>query len=167
MKILVRNNHNRVEEVITRAEKELALAKLIRRGANRDLMQLQKIKDFSQKVVVSDQRFATLWKSFKTIAKLLLTSEVDGRTWGDFIPLIPEHRQSFVKNGVQTCVKNVLAHIRVLAPLVPLEKLREETDDDNYLESIENAEPEVEDLSNFITKKLDIHLPCSDDEADS
>jgi hypothetical protein len=30
MKILVRNNHNRVEEVITRAEEELVLAKLIR-----------------------------------------------------------------------------------------------------------------------------------------
>jgi hypothetical protein len=52
-----------------------------------------------------------------------------------------------------------LAHIRVLAPSVPLEKLREDTDDDNYLESIENAESEVEDLANFIAEKLDIHLP--------
>ena len=38
MKILVRNSHNRAEEVITRAEEELALAKLIRRGADRDLV---------------------------------------------------------------------------------------------------------------------------------
>jgi hypothetical protein len=81
--------------------------------------------------------------------------------------LIPERLQGFVKNGVQTCVKNVLAYIHVLALSVPLEKLREETDDDNYLESIENAEPEVEDRANFIAKKLDIHLPCSNDEADS
>jgi hypothetical protein len=43
----------------------------------------------------------------------------------------------------------------------------EDTDDDNYLESIENAESEVEDLGNFIADKLDIHLPPSDDEADS
>jgi hypothetical protein len=64
-------------------------------------------------------------------------------------------------------VKNILAHIRVLAPSVPLEKLREDTDDDNYLESIENVESEVEDLANFITENLDIHLPPSDDEADS
>jgi hypothetical protein len=69
------------------------------------------------------------------------------------------HLQSFIKNEVQTCVKNVLAHIRVLAPSVPLEKLREETNDDNYLKSIENAESEVEDLANFIAEKLDIHLP--------
>jgi hypothetical protein len=72
-----------------------------------------------------------------------------------------------VKDGVQTCVKNVLAHVRVLAPSVPLEKLREDTDDDSYLESIENAEAEVEDLANFIADKLDIHLPLSDDEVDS
>jgi hypothetical protein len=75
--------------------------------------------------------------------------------------------QSFVKKGVQTCVKNVLAHVLVLALTVPLEKLREEVDDDNYLESIEKAELEVEDLANFIAEKLDIQLPSSDDEADS
>jgi hypothetical protein len=72
-----------------------------------------------------------------------------------------------VKDGVRACVKNVLAHICVLAPLVPLEKLRKDTNDDNYLESIENTESEVEVLANFITEKLDIHLPPSDDEADS
>jgi hypothetical protein len=75
--------------------------------------------------------------------------------------------QSFITKGVQTCVENVLAHIWVLALTVPLEKLREEADDDNYLESIENDDLEVEDLANFITEKLDIQLPSSDDEADS
>jgi hypothetical protein len=72
-----------------------------------------------------------------------------------------------VKDGARACIKNVLAHIRVLAPSVSLEKLREDTDDDNYLESIENAESEVEDLANFIADKLDIHLPPSDDKVDS
>ena len=38
IKILVRNSHNKDEEVITRAKEELALAKLIRRGADRDLV---------------------------------------------------------------------------------------------------------------------------------
>jgi hypothetical protein len=38
MKILVRNSHNRAEKVITRTEEELVLAKLIRRGADRDLV---------------------------------------------------------------------------------------------------------------------------------
>ena len=38
MKTLARNSHNRAEEVITRAEEELTLAKLIRRGADRDVV---------------------------------------------------------------------------------------------------------------------------------
>ena len=38
MKTLARNSHNRAEEVITHAEEELVLAKLIRRGADRDLV---------------------------------------------------------------------------------------------------------------------------------
>jgi hypothetical protein len=59
-----------------------------------------------------------------------------------------------------------LAHVQVLAPTVPLEKLREEADD-NYLESIENAELEVEDLANFIAEKLDVQLPPSNDEANN
>jgi hypothetical protein len=49
----------------------------------------------------------------------------------------------------------------------PSRKLREEANDDDYLESIEKVEPEVEDLGNFITENLDIQLPSSDDEADS
>jgi hypothetical protein len=61
IKILVHNNHNRAEEVITRAEEDLALAKLIRRGADSDLVQVQKtIEDLSQKLAVSDQWFAIL-----------------------------------------------------------------------------------------------------------
>jgi hypothetical protein len=34
------------------------------------------------------------------------------------------------------------------------------------LDSIEKAEPKVKDLATLITEKLDIQLPCSDDEAD-
>ena len=54
MKTLVRSSHNKDEEVITHAEEELALAKLIRRGANRDLVQAQKtIEDLSGKLATA------------------------------------------------------------------------------------------------------------------
>ena len=54
MKTLVRTNHNKVEEVITRAKEELALAKLIRRGADRDLMQAQKtIQDLTGRLAMA------------------------------------------------------------------------------------------------------------------
>jgi hypothetical protein len=55
MKILVHNNHNRADLVITRAEEELTLAKLIRRGADRDFVQgMKTIEDLSQKLATSD-----------------------------------------------------------------------------------------------------------------
>jgi hypothetical protein len=41
---------------------------------------MKTIEDLSKKLVVCDQRFATLWKSFKTVAKLLQTTEDDRRT---------------------------------------------------------------------------------------
>jgi hypothetical protein len=61
MKISVRSNHNRAEEVKAHAEEELARAQLIRLGANRDLVQgMKTIRDLSKKLVTSDLRFATL-----------------------------------------------------------------------------------------------------------
>ena len=56
MKTLVRTSHNKAEEVITRAEKELMLAKLIRRGADRDLVQAQKtIEDLTGKLAMATE----------------------------------------------------------------------------------------------------------------
>jgi hypothetical protein len=81
MKISVRSNHNRAKKVKACAEEELAHAQLIRLSADRDLVQgMKTIEDLSKKLATSDQRFMTLWKSFKTIVKLLRTFEDDGRT---------------------------------------------------------------------------------------
>ena len=56
MKTLVRTNHNRAEEVITRAEEELVLAKLIRCGADRHLVQAQKtIEDLTSKLAMATE----------------------------------------------------------------------------------------------------------------
>jgi hypothetical protein len=61
MKISVRSNHNRAEEVKARAEEELARTQLMRLGADQNLVQgMKTIDDLSKKLVVSDQRFATL-----------------------------------------------------------------------------------------------------------
>ena len=38
MKTLVHTSHNKAEEIITQAEEEITLAKLIRHGADRDLV---------------------------------------------------------------------------------------------------------------------------------
>ena len=71
MKTLAHTSHNKAE-VITQAEEELALAKLIRRGADRDLVQAQKtIEVLTGKLAMATENWNALWKSFRLVADLL------------------------------------------------------------------------------------------------
>ena len=82
IKTLIRTNHNKAEEVITRAEEELAFAKLIRHGADRDLVQAQKtIEVLTSKLATTTENWNTLWKSFRSVADLLRTLADDGQPW--------------------------------------------------------------------------------------
>ena len=82
MKALVRSSHNKAEEVITHAEEELALARLIRRGADRDLVQAQKtIENLSGKLATATENWNVLWKSFCSVADVLRTPADDGQSW--------------------------------------------------------------------------------------
>ena len=90
MKTTPRNSHNRAEEVITRAEEELVLAKLIRRGADRDLVQAQKTIDvLTGKLASATENWKTLWKSFRSVTDLLWTPADDDQPWAQFIPRVP------------------------------------------------------------------------------
>ena len=63
MKTLVRSSHNKAEEIITCAEEELALAKLIRCGADRDLVQAQKTIEDLSGAPADDGQLATTTKN--------------------------------------------------------------------------------------------------------
>ena len=146
MKTTARNSHNRTEEVITHAEEELALAKLIRRGADRDLVQAQKtIEVLSGKLATATENWNALWKSFRSVVGLLRTSADDGQSWAQFIPQVPTRFQEFVKRCAQLCTRNVLAQVRVLSPEFPLSKIADEAESQEYLDAVEKVEPEVDD----------------------
>ena len=165
MKTLARTNHNRAEEVITRA-KELALAKLIRRGADRDLVQAQKtIEDLTSKLAMATENWNALWKSFRSVADLLRTPLDDGQSWAQFIPQVPTRFQEFVKRCTQLCTRNVLAQIRVLAPEMPLSKIVEEAESQEYLDAVEKMEPEVKDFARRIVDNIDIDMSSPDGDA--
>ena len=165
MKITVLNSHNRAEEVITRAE-ELTLAKLIRRGADRDLVQVQKtIEDLTGKLATATKNQNALWKSFRSVAGLLRTSADDGQSWAQFIPQVLTRFQEFVKRCAQLCTRNVLALVQVLAPKMPLSKIVEEAESQEYLDAVEKMEPEVEDLARRIVDNLNIDISSPDDNA--
>ena len=166
MKTLVRSSHNKAKEVITYAEEELALAKLIRCGADRDLVQAQKtIEDLSGKLAMATEIWNVLWKSFRSVADVLQTPADDGQSWAQLIPRIPTRFQDFVKRCAQLCTKNVLAQVRVLAPEAPLSKISEEADSQEYIDAVERMEPEVEDLASRIVDNLNIDISFPDDDA--
>jgi hypothetical protein len=62
MKATVQSEYNRAKEVIERAKEELALVRLIRHKADRDLVQAKKtIKDLTGKLVVATKNWNALW----------------------------------------------------------------------------------------------------------
>jgi hypothetical protein len=89
---------------------------------------MKSVEDLTARLATAEKNWTNLWQSFLSVANLLRTSEDNGRTWGQFIPLILVHLQGFVKWVAHVCIRNILAHVRVLAPMVPLEKLLEEAD---------------------------------------
>jgi len=70
-----------------------------------------------------------------------------------------------VKRCAQLCTRNILAQVRVLAPEVPLSKIAEEAESQEYLDAIEKVEPEVEDLARRIADNLNIDISSPDDDA--
>ena len=70
-----------------------------------------------------------------------------------------------MKRCSQLCTKNVLAQVRVLASEVPLSKVAEESESQEYLDDIENVEPEVEELARRIVDNLSINISSPDDDA--
>ena len=68
-----------------------------------------------------------------------------------------------MKRCARLCTRNVLAQVRVLAPEFPLSKITEETKSQEYVDAIERAEPEVEDLASRIVDNLNIDISSPDD----
>ena len=166
MKALVRSSHNKAEEVIIHAEEELALAKLIRHGADRDLVQAQKtIEDLTGKLATATKNWKALWKSFRSVADLLWTSADDGHSWAQFIPQVLTHFQEFVKRCAHLCTRNVLAQVQVLSSDFPLSKVVDEAESQEYLDAVERLEPEVDDIARKIVDNLNLDVSSPDDNA--
>jgi hypothetical protein len=121
------------------------------------------IEDLTGKLATKN--WNALWQSFRSIADLLQTPMDDGQSCGQFVPLIPACFQQFVKKCAQVCTRNVLAQVQVLAPIVPLAKLAEDAESQEYLDTVEQAKAEVDELAGKIAKNLNIQIPSPDDNA--
>ena len=105
-----------------------------------------------------------MWKSFRSVTDVLRTPADDGQSWAQLLPRIPTRFQEFVKRCAQLCTKNVLAQVQVLALEVPLSKIAEEADSQEYIDVVERMEPEVKDLASRIVDNLNIDISSPDDD---
>ena len=129
-------------------------------------MQAQKtIEVLTSKLTIATENQNALWKSFWSVADLLQTPADDGQPWAQFIPQVPTRFHEFMKRCTRLCTRNVLAQVRVLAPEVPLSKIAEEAESQEYLDAVEKVEPEVEDLARRIVDNLNIDISSPDDNA--
>lgn len=100
MKSEVQTFRNHAEEVFERAEEDFANARLLRHGADQDLMQAKMtIEDLSAKPNVSEDRWALLWSSFRSMAGVLRAPEDAGISWVQFLPHITDHLKGFLMGG--------------------------------------------------------------------
>jgi hypothetical protein len=84
------------------------------------------VEELTVRVEEAETNWKNLWQSFKSLADFLRSPEDDGRTWAQFVPLIPTRFHEFVKRDCHCALRSVFAHIRVLSPSAPLHKLVEE-----------------------------------------
>lgn len=149
--------HNEVEEVTERASEELVRAKLIRRSADRDLMQaLKSVKDLTTQLSASKKENNDLWDAIKHIVDLIWLPEDVGKTWSQLLPLMPRSFDNFIRRAAKACVQSILVQAWVLWSSTQLERLTEEIEDESVLQAMEEAEDEVENLAEEITKGLDL-----------
>ena len=82
----LRTQHNQDEEVTERVSEELARAKLIKRGADHDLMQaLKSVTDMKTQLEIVQVERNTLWEAMKPLALLFHTLEDGKRRWVDIV----------------------------------------------------------------------------------
>jgi hypothetical protein len=97
-----------------------------------------------------------LWSTMKHVANLIQVPEDTGKSWVQFFPLIPERFNTYVHTSTKACVCSVLAQIQVLWPTIPLEKLKEEFEDEAVIQAVEEAEDAMENLASDIASQLDL-----------
>jgi hypothetical protein len=153
----LRSKHNEPEEGTERASEELACAKLIRRGADQDLVRaLKSVKDLTIELEATRKENNDLWSAMHHVANLIRVPEDVGKSWVQFFLVIPECFNAYVKTVVKACVRSVLAQIRVLWPTIPLEKLTGDIEDEEVLQAIEEAKGMVDNLAGDVADQLDL-----------
>ena len=129
----LRTSQNQAESVSTltysklkETQDILAQAKLIRSGADRDLVQaIKSIRDLQVKLKATHEQFRALYAVVAPIIASVCRLEDRDLGLGGIIPVLSSRFYDFVKGGFHRCINNVVSYVRVVAPDAPLERITE------------------------------------------
>ena len=106
----LKTKHNQVEEVTERVSEELTRAKLIKWGADRDLMQaLKSMTDMKTQLETVQAECNTLWEAMKPLALLFGRAKDGEKRWVDIVKEIPNYFESYVRGTAKVYIQNVLS----------------------------------------------------------
>lgn len=139
------------------ADHRLALAKELRRDADRDVFQaLDSVRNLQGQLEAANAKFEALWNSMKYILGFISEDGDETMNLGEYIPLIPARFYGFLKDSYHNVVSRVLSHFRVLSPDTNLDVIAADDLTEDYLAWISAAEVEVYDLAGRVVSQIDL-----------
>jgi hypothetical protein len=115
---------------------------------------LSSVKDMTTELEAVKKDRDNIWNAMRPVAELIRTPADNGKTWGEFLRLVPDRFESYVWTAAKICVRSLLAQIRVLWPDAQLEKVTEEYSDQLFLQAVERAETDVDAIAEEIADQL-------------
>ena len=177
----LRTSQNQAESVSSSSDIKLkeaqdlfAQAKLIRSGADRDLVQaLKSVQDLQEKLAAAhDQfralqtkltgaqdQFRALYEAVKPIIAAVCHQEDFAQGLRGIIPVLSTRFFEFVKGGFYRCVNNVISFIRVATPDAPLQQIVDPSVTAEFAQRWDEAKVELGGLTDQILEQMDV-LPA-------
>jgi len=163
----LRTSQNQAESVSTLTDSKLketqdilAQAKLIRSGADRDLVQaIKSVRDLQAKLKATHEQFRALYAAVAPIIASVCRREDRDLGLGGIIPVLSSRFYDFVRGGFHRCINNVVSYVRVVAPDAPLEQITEASVTAEFSRQWEEAKVELSGLSDQILEQMNV-LPA-------
>lgn len=102
-------------------------------------------------------KFNTVWGAFEKVVQVIRTSA--DSTWNHLFPHVSDRFCSFIKLVARGSLTNTLAHVKVISPNFPLEKLVEAAERQDYLDRVKAEEKKVNDVAIQLANRIVIDFP--------
>ena len=126
---------------------------------------LKSVNDMKAQLERAQSERNTLWEAVKPLALLFHKPEDGEKRWVDIVKDIPNRFEGYVHGAAKVYVRNVLCTLRVLYPVVDLQQITTDYDDEGHLAAVDRAEEQLDGLATTITDELDLRMEKSDEQA--